>query len=160
MCNVRMQTLCTNHARNEIGGLTVCHSEQQYLCQIKFVLNGTFHLILPRDPLLRPSQCLSLLCMIPNQTKRHMKNLFWTRFGCSLWQTVSTPISFLAWLVNNICILTLQVPFYIHNRDIPKKAPQKYPAFTEILSFVAHHCWQQWARHVAFWQKPLAFFAF
>ena len=31
-------------------------------------------------------------------------NLIWQRYGCSLWQTVSTPISFLAWLVHNICI--------------------------------------------------------
>ena len=54
------------------------------------------------------------------------QNLFWTRYGCSLLQTVSTPISFLAWLVHNICILTLQVlsPSYIHDRDIPKEAPQ------------------------------------
>ena len=37
-CNVRMQMLCTNHARNEIGVLTVCHSEQPYLVQNKFFL--------------------------------------------------------------------------------------------------------------------------
>ena len=30
----------------------------------------------------------------------------------------------------------------------------------EILSFVSPHCCQQWARHAAFWQKPLAFFIF
>ena len=83
--------------------------------------NGTFHLILPRDPLLWPSQCLSLLCVIPNQKKRHRKILFWWRYGCSSWQTVSTPISFVAWLVHTICILTCQIPSYMPNGDIPKK---------------------------------------
>ncbi len=87
--------------------------------------NGTFHLILPRDPLLTPSQCLSLLCVIPNQKKRHRKILFWQRYGCSLWQTVSMQILCVAWLVNTICTLTLQIPSHLPNGEIPKKAPQK-----------------------------------
>ena len=36
--NVRLQIACTNHATNETGVLTVCHSEQPYLHQNKISL--------------------------------------------------------------------------------------------------------------------------
>jgi hypothetical protein len=32
---------------------------------------------------LRPSQCLSLFCVITSQKKCHRKILFWQRYGCS-----------------------------------------------------------------------------
>ena len=93
--------------------------------KLRYQEKGLFHLIMPKDLLLRHSQCLPLLCMITNQKKRHRKILFWWRYGCSLWQTVSTPVSFMAWLAHMICILTSQMPSYMPNGDMPKKAPQK-----------------------------------
>ena len=36
--DVRMHIVCTNHATNEIGVLTVCHDEQPYLLQNKIFL--------------------------------------------------------------------------------------------------------------------------
>ena len=38
--------------------------------------NETFHLILPKDPLLRPSQCLSLFCVITNQKSTTERSCF------------------------------------------------------------------------------------
>ena len=195
-----MQTLCTNHARNEIGVLTVCHSEQPNLVQNKFFMwrffwfgiihnkdkhweglnrgslgkikwnipfflscqhgvscsvqcsdlnhetanytliswatstsrHSEWHSVIIRNQTTsRHSEWHSVI--IRNQTteKRHRTNLIWQRYGCSLWQTVSPPISFLAWLVHNVCIWALHIPSCIHNRDIPKKVPQKYPVFME-----------------------------
>ncbi len=51
------------------------------------------------------------------KSKSHRKILFWQRYGCSLWQTVSTPILFVVWLVHAICILAFQIPSYMPNGD-------------------------------------------
>ena len=84
--------MCNSQFHNKSLNMT----QKQWLTCWHVRKKVTLHLILPMDPLSRPSQCLSLFCVIPNQKMRHRKILFWWRYGCSLWQTVSTPISFVA----------------------------------------------------------------